>query len=312
MTELLQRLLPILFILILGMVIKKTRLLSDEVITGLKTIIVKIALPVILFRSFGTMNLEISYLLLFVLVFLYCCILYVAGELLNKWLPKVYSRYFSGGYMTGFEFGMIGVGLFGAIWGVEHLPVIMLVGFGHELFIWFFYVPLVSFKGEGTFDLKKTVLEFMRTPTIIGIVLGIGFNLFNLYESFGQTLIGSSIYVTIDFIAPLTSPLILLVIGYAMSFGKLNAKEAIVYIATRWLLVLGIGVPMLLLILATIKGLDPLFTQAYMAFILLPAPYILPLFIKDSEEAEFFSQLLVYSTITSFVGYIILLWFSIV
>jgi hypothetical protein len=226
-------------------------------------------------------------------------------------MPKIFSKAYSGGYFTGFEFGMIGVGLFGAIWGMDKLPVIMLVGFGHELFIWFVYVPLISVKGKGHFDFIHTIKEFIKTPTIMGIILGIIFNVLGIYEGFGETLIGSSIYTTLNFLAPLTSPLILMVIGYSMTFKHLDWKEAGIYIVSRWLVVLGLGVPLLYVILAIIPEIDPLFVQAFFAFILLPAPYILPLFIKEEKEAAFFSQLLVYSTLTSFLGYIVLLWITI-
>lgn len=311
MTGLLERLLPILILILIGMAIRKTKLLSEETIGGLKKIIVNITLPAVLFHSFSTMDLEVSYLLLFVLIFLFCCALYLLGELAVKVMPKVFSKRFTGGYFTGFEFGMIGVGLFGALWGTENLPVIMLIGFGHELFIWFFYVPLITLKSEGNFDLVSTVKDFLRTPTILAIITGVVFNLTGMYEPFGKTLIGSSIYVTVDFLIPLTSPLILIVIGYAMSIGKVAVKEALTYIVVRWVLVLGIGIPLLVLIQNLVTPLDPLFPQAYFAFMLLPAPYILPLFIGDREESDFFSQLLVYSTMTSFVGYILLLMYTI-
>lgn len=311
MSELLQRLLPILLLICIGIIGRETKLLDKNIVHGLKNIIVKIALPAILFTSFGQMSLEVSYLLLFLLIFIYCVLLYVIGELLQKLLPKIFSKSYTGGYFTGFEFGMIGVGLFGAIWGMDKLPVIMLIGFGHELFIWFVYVPLISLKGETKFELKQTIKDFLKTPTILGIILGVVFNVFGLYELVGDTLIGASIYTTLDFLMPLTSPLILLVIGYSMSFKHLDIKEAFVYILSRWLIVLGIGIPLLLLLLKLIPSVDPLFVQAFFAFILLPAPYILPLFIEDGRESEFFSQLLVYSTVTSFIAYIILLWISI-
>lgn len=307
MSELLTKLLPILFIILIGITTKQTKLLNDEIIVGLKNIIIKIALPVILFRSFATMTLDVSYIILFVLIFAFCGLLYGIGTLLHRLLPKVFKYAFSGGYFTGFEFGMIGVGLFSAIWGLEKLPIIMLVGFGHELFIWFLYVPMITLKSKGNISITNTVKDFIRTPTIIGILLGILFNILSLYDLFGATLIGAAVYSTIDFLAPLTAPLILLIIGYSMTFKRLDVKQALIYISARWIVVLGIGIPLLLLIHALIGGIDPLFDQAYLAFILLPAPYILPLFIDDHDESEFFSQLLVYSTITSFVGYILLL-----
>jgi len=202
---------------------------------------------------------------------------------------------------------MIGVGLFGAIWGIENLAVIMLIGFGHELFIWFLYVPLVTMKNEGQIQIGQTIKAFLKTPTIIGILLGVLFNIAGIYTLVGSSLIGGALYGTFDFLAPLTSPLILMIIGYSLSFKKLDYKEAAVYILSRWVFVLGLGLPLLWIIHTLIPGLDPLFTTAYVAFILLPAPYILPLFIGDREESDFFSQLLVYSTVTSFVGYIVLM-----
>lgn len=310
MTELLQRLLPILLLICLGIVGRETKLLNEEVVRGLKNIIVKIALPAILFTSFGQMDLEVNYLLLFLLIFLYCVVLYLLGEGLQKLLPKTFNRSYTGGYFTGFEFGMIGVGLFGAIWGMDQLPVIMLIGFGHELFIWFVYVPLISLKSKNSFSLGQTIKDFLKTPTIIAIILGVIFNVLKVYDGFGQTLIGGSIYATLGFLTPLTSPIILIVIGFSMTFKHLNIKEAVVYIGARWVAVLSLGIPLLLVIQGLIPNLNPLFPQAFFAFILLPAPYILPLFIEDVDQAEFYSQLLVYSTVTSFIGYILLLWLS--
>lgn len=311
MAELLQRLLPILLLIFLGIIGRRLKILDDNIVHGLKNIIIKIALPAILFTSFGSMNLEVSYLLLFLFIFIYCIILYIIGDSLQKLIPKVFKKSYTGGYSTGFEFGMIGVGLFGAIWGMEKLPVIMLIGFGHELFIWFIYVPLISVNGKGHFNFLHTLKDFLKTPTIIAILFGISFNLLNIYYTFGDTLVGGSIYATLTFLTPLTSPLILLVIGYSLSFKHLNIKEAIIYISLRWIIVLGLGVPLLYIILNLIPNLDPLFPQAFFAFILLPAPYILPLFIDNDNESEFFSQLLVYSTMLSFIGYIILLWTTI-
>jgi hypothetical protein len=212
--------------------------------------------------------------------------------------------------MTGFEFGMIGVGLFGALWGMDKLPVIMLIGFGHELFIWFFYVLLISKNTNKSLGMKGTIVHFFNTPTIIAIVLGIIFNLSGIRQLMDETIIGQSLLAVIEFLKPLTSPLILIVIGYTMVFRRTNFRETAVYILSRMVLVLGLGTVVLFAITHYIHNLDPLFTTAFYAFILLPAPYILPLYIRDEEETTFFTQLILYSTIVSFVGYGILVALS--
>ena len=68
MQELLRKLLPILLLLLIGFFAKKKKLFTDSFIEGLKVLILNIALPMVLFDSFSSMTLQVSYLLLFVLV----------------------------------------------------------------------------------------------------------------------------------------------------------------------------------------------------------------------------------------------------
>lgn len=307
MNELLIRILPVFLLLFIGFIMKKIQLLSESAVEGIKTIIVTIALPVVLFDAFSTMYLQISYFFLFLIIIVYCGILYLCGLLLHQMFPRIFTHTNTKGFMTGFEFGMIGVGLFGALWGNDKLPIILLIGFGHELFIWFFYAPLISMGKQEKLALSKIILQFIKTPTIIAIVLGFLINVSGLHSVIGSTILGGGIYATIDFLTPLTSPLILIVIGFSMQFKGGNMKKMAFYILVRFLLVMSLGVVVLHVIQSFIPGLDPLFSQAYYAFILLPAPYILPLYITDKREATYFTQLLVYSTALTFIGYCILL-----
>lgn len=311
MEELLSRLLPIFLLLVIGFVSKSIKLFSDSFIEELKGLIIKIALPAVLFDAFSKMTLQVSYILLFALIFIYCCLLYGIGIGLHRFFPKIFSRFYTKGYMTGFEFGMIGVGLFGALWGMDKLPIIMLVGFGHELFIWFFYVLFIAKSTEKTLSLPDSFKQFLKMPTIIAIVLGIVVNLSGIRPWMTGNTFGQSLLSVVEFLKPLTSPLILIVIGYTMVFHRTNLRETAVYILSRIVLVLSLGTLVVIAITRLIPSVDPLFIQAFYAFIILPAPYILPLYIKDREEAAFFTQLLVYTTIITFVGYGVLLYVSI-
>ena len=308
--EIITKMLPLFLLMAIGFFAKQKNLFSDAFMDGIKKLIVMIVLPAVLFDAFSTMTLQVSYLLLFLLVFLYCVLLYVIGIGLHKQFPVVFSRTYTKGYMTGFEFGMIGVGLFGAIWGMDKLPVVMLIGIGHELFIWFVYVLFISKTGESSTRLANTIGRFLKTPTILAILLGIVANLTGLRAVMDNTAIGQSMLAAVGFLKPLTSPLILIVIGYTMVFHRTHLRETVAYIVVRTSLVLGLGALTLFAIQRLIPGLDPLFATAFIAFILLPAPYILPLYIKEEEEAGFFTQLLVYSTVVSLIGYVVLLGLS--
>lgn len=311
MEELLRRFLPIFLLMAIGFSVKRTGLFPDKFIEGLKSLIINIALPAVLFDAFSTMELQVSYLLLFLLVFAYLSLLYLCGSGLRRLFPHTFGIRHTSGYMTGFEFGMIGVGLYGAIWGMDNLPVIILIAFGHELFIWFFYVPLVSRSADKSFQLKDILGQLIKMPTIIAIILGVAVNLTGIRPALTGNVIGQSVFAVIDFLKPVVSPLILIVIGYTMVFRRTDLGRTAAYILMRIALVLGLGILTLLAVTRLIPGLStPLFVQAFFAFILLPAPYILPLYIRNRGEADFFTQLLVYSTVVSLVGYGVLIGLS--
>ena len=52
--------------------------------------------------------------------------------------------------MTGFEYGMLGVSLFGSAYGLENIGYIAVADLGHELFIWFVFLALLLMTREGT------------------------------------------------------------------------------------------------------------------------------------------------------------------
>lgn len=308
MTELLGRLLPVFIMILIGVIARKTGLIEDQVIGSIKNIIIKIALPGVLFTAFAKATLTPESLILVVLVIVLCGLLYGIGQLLHVYFPKAFPYQLTGPYFTGFEFGMIGAGLFTALWGIEKLPVVMLIAFGHEVFIWFFYIPRLTNMYLEKVSFRQNLLQMIKTPTIIGITLGIIVNLTHSYEIIGQNLAGSTLYATIDFLSPLIAPLILIVVGYSMTFHKLAIKKALRYLGLRILLVVVLGVMLMKLSVKIIPNIDPFFEQAFLAFLLLPPSFIVPLFIEEQEEKEFFSQLLVYYTVLSFVGYVALMF----
>lgn len=308
MTILFTKLLPIFALIGIGHFTRKWDFFQESFINQMKSLVLKIALPAVLFDSFSRMDLEIDYLFLFVFIFLYCTILYGLGFLLNYFFSEKYPYQSTKGYMTGFEFGMIGVGLFSAIWGMENLSVIMLIAFGHELFIWFFYVINIAKNKSERVSFQTIITKFIKTPTILAILFGIILNVTGIRIYLDTVLLGQSLQTLLDFLKPLTSPLILIIIGYTMILKKGNFKKLSFYMLTRMILVLGVGTVVLFFINVVVKDLGPLFNIAFYAFICLPAPYILPLYIKDKNEVEFMTQLLVYSTIMSFLFYGVLVY----
>ncbi len=308
MTALLEKLLPVLLIIAIGWFMRKKNIVSGSTINDLKQLILNLALPFTLFLSFSKTALEAKYILIVIFVFLLCMIMYGFGFLLKRRLPGVFDSLYTPWFMSGFEFGMIGIGLFSALFGTENLPLITLIGLGHEFFAWFVAIPYVQFLSGGKFRLTETLGKFVRTPVILGILGGLiasvtGACAFLETVFWGRAVLGAMLTVS-----NILVPLILMVVGYSLIIEKENMSRAAKYLAARLLPLLAVGTLILFLIHALAGPIDPLFNIAYYAFLILPPSYLIPVFVRDDEkERHFFSQTVVYYTIISFAGYIILL-----
>ena len=172
--QILNQALPILLLISLGYWTRHKDFLNETTIEGLRKIVVILALPAVLFISFLNVELQPSYFFIFGFTFLLCILLFLLGQLLKRQLSIQYS-YFP--YLTtGFEYGMLGVSLFGAAYGMEKIGYIAVVDLGHEIFIWFVFLPLLLIKRDGVQNPKDVVKSFLSAPVVIAILAGISFN----------------------------------------------------------------------------------------------------------------------------------------
>jgi len=308
MTALLEKLLPVLFMITIGWILRKRNIISGGAMNELKSIIVNVALPCILFLSFSKTALEARYIIIVVLVFGMCLALYSIGFLLRRKFPDTFGSIFTPWFLSGFEFGMVGIGLFAALFGSENLPLIMLIGLGHEFFAWFVAIPYVQFKNSGRFNLMETLSKFIRTPIILGIFGGLLANISGLYHLLETFFWGRAVFSAMTTLSNIGVPLVLMVVGYSLVIEKDNAKKIALNIIARLIPVLAIGIVVLILIRLLVGSIDPLFNVTFFAFLILPPSYLVPIYIKNDEaERHFFSQAVVYYTIVSFAGYIVLM-----
>ncbi|MDF2655991.1 MAG: hypothetical protein K0R19_2465 [Bacillota bacterium] len=310
MTALFEKLLPVLIMVLIGLVMRKKSLVTASAINELKQIIVNVALPCILFLSFGNTILDSRYIVVVIMVFVLCGALYLMGFVLKYRIPRFFDSIFTPWFMAGFEFGMIGIGLFGALWGTGSLPIFMLIALGHEFFAWFICIPYVQFKSSGIFSIKGTVIRFLKTPVILGILGGLAANVTDVFSVMDEFFWGRSLLSAMNSLSNITVPLILIVVGYSLVFERSSALKAALYMAARLVGVLVFGTIALSAIHRFAGQIDPLFTAAFYAYLLLPPSYLVPVMVKDNEEERyFFSQTVIYYTVISFAGYVLLMLF---
>jgi predicted permease len=283
-TLIINKVLPILLLLSLGIWTRKKQFIAASTIDDLRNVAVNLALPAVLFISFLNIELQLNYLYIFLLVFLICILLFVLGKSLHVKFASQHE-YFPF-LMTGFEYGMLGISLFGSAYGLENIGYIAVVDLGHEIFIWFIFLALLLVKRDSTQNMSELGKAFFKSPVIIAILAGIIFNLLGLRDFLYQAPLTGAVLNTLEFLTGLTVPLILIIVGYGIHFDRKGIHEAVGLTTFR----LGILIPFAILVNVVILGnwvnLEPGFQVGLFTLMILPPPFIIPLYMRPEDKIE--------------------------
>lgn len=298
-TEIINRVLPIFLLIGLGAWVRRSQFLPERAIDDLRKIVVNFALPSVLFVSFLNIEMQTNYLVLFVLTGAVCIALYVLGVALRRRLnvPHPYFPFL----MTGFEYGMLGVSLFGSAYGLENIGYIAVADLGHELFIWFVFLALLLMTREGHTSPAQLAGSFFRSPVILAILAGIALNLLGAADFLAEQPVTGGVLATLDFLSALTIPLILIIVGYGIRIDREGLRDAALVIGVR----LAILIPLALLVNAVIvRGLLDLerpFEIALFTLFVLPPPFIVPLYMRQDlpDEKRYVNNVLMLYTVVS-------------
>lgn len=300
--QILNQVLPILLLISLGCWTRHKNFLVETTIEGLRKIVVNLALPSLLFISFLNVELQSSYFVIFGFTFLLCVLLFLLGQFVRRQL-RIRHSYFA--YLTtGFEYGMLGVSLFGAAYGVEKIGYIAVVDLGHEIFIWFVFLPLLLIKRDGVQNPKDVVKAFLSAPVVIAILAGILFNILGGAELLFELPVTGAVMSVLEFLSNLTVPLILMIVGYGIRIDRADLGDALFVATIR----LGILIPLVLIVNAfLIRGLlrlDTVFEAAMFTLLILPPPFIIPLYAGSNlniEEKRYINNVLTIHTVISVI-----------
>jgi hypothetical protein len=305
--QILNQILPIVFLIFLGIWIRYKNFLTNSTIDALRKIVVNFSLPAVLLLSFLSIELRWTYFIIFSLVFVLCILLFFLGKWISKLVspPSSYFPFLT----TGFEYGMLGVSLFGAAYGLDRVGYIAIIDLGHEIFIWFVFLPLLLIKREGAQKPKEIFKAFLSAPVVIAILSSIFLNLIGGSQWLYDLPVTGALMATLDFLGKLSVPLILMIIGYSIHIDRQGLREALLLVGIR----LGILIPLAVLLnkylLNNLLGLEPFFQIALFTLLILPPPFIVPLYARGNiaiEEKRYINNVLTIHTIISvviFLGY---------
>jgi len=301
MSEIINRVLPIVLLISLGYLLRRKRFISDKGIDDLRKLIVNLALPAVLFLSFLQIELEVKFLFFIVLTFSLCVTLYGLGKLLEPHFGADHE-YFPF-LMTGFEYGMLGISLYGSAYGLDKIGHIAIVDLGHELFIWFIFLALLIKKRDGIQNSRILLTSFLKSPVIIAILSGVLVNLLGVSELLYSLPVSGGVLVTLEYLGNLTVPLILIIVGFGINLDRDYIGEALSVTGLRLVLLLPLAVILSTFLVQRWMGLNEYFQAAIFTLLILPPPFIIPLFMhpEASKEKRYVNNVLTIYTIFTIV-----------
>jgi predicted permease len=309
MTEIISRVLPILLLITIGFGLRRTNFISEGTVGDLRKLVVNLALPAVLFTSFLEIEFDANDVAIVVVTFLLCVALYGIGRALH---PR-----FGAGHeyfpflMTGFESGMLGISLFGSAYGLSRVGYFAVVDLGHELFIWFVFLALLLAKRDGIQSPRRLFGAFIRSPVIIAIIAGIVASLAGLRDTLYDGPVVGGVMNTLVFLAALTVPLILLIVGYGIQLDRRGIRDAATPVAIRLAILLPLALLLPVLLLDSLLDGNQYSQAALFTLLILPPPFIIPLYMKPDmpDERRYVNNVLSLYAVVSillFVAYVMI------
>lgn len=294
--------LPVILMLAIGMICRQKKLLSREGISALKSVVVNITLPAVMVNAFATMEYSGKNIILTLMMFGICLIAWILGKLIKN-IFHMESRFIPF-LTTGFEAGMLGYALFMLLYGSDRISDFASIDLGQVLFVFTLYKILLGLDGQEKVSAKGLVKDMIQSPTVIAILAGVLLGATGLYDMLAGPGISSMIDACTNFVSAPTSAIILLTIGYDL------VLDHIPWAAVGKVTVVRIAIMAALRVLAGLivraVGLGDSLDQALNVMMILPPPYVLPVFADDEKQREYVSSSLSVMTLITIIGFILL------
>jgi len=301
-TDILSTVLPVLVTLLLGVICRKRSALSREGVNALKNVAVNIALPAVLLNAFATTRYTWADLVIPLIMFAVCVIAWLTGRVLGRAF-RMKSR-FVPFLTTGFEAGMLGYALFNMLYGAERTAEFARVDLGQVLFVFTAYKVLLGMDGQQKPTCKQLFRDMASSPIILAILSGVLIGATGLYEALVPSGVSAVFDACVGFIAAPTAVLILLAVGYDLDLSFIPWRDTLKAAALRLAVMLALGLALVPLANRFLPELR--LNDALIVMLILPPPFVLPVFADDPEQRTYVSSVLTVSTLAAVVGFAVL------
>lgn len=293
-----QTALPVILALALGMLCRSRQFLTRDGIDALKKVVLNFTLPFVLLNAFATAEYSLSTLTLPVMMFLICCLALALGfGIIRIFGGKSKLTPF---LASGFEAGMLGYALFVLLFPKESVSKFAILDLGQTLFVFTLFKLLLSGKKDG----KAIVKDMVTSPILWAVFAGVLIGATGLYDLMAKHNISPILDATTSFLSAPTGMIILLTVGYDLVLKDIPWKQTAGLIAMR-LGVMAVCLGLMILLNRTLlEGL--IFEGAALLMVILPPPYVIPVFADEPKERVLISGSLSALTLVTIVLFAVL------
>jgi predicted permease len=201
---------------------------------------------------------------------------------------------------------------FGSAYGLENIGYIAIVDLGHEIFIWFVFLALLLMKRDGLQQPTDLVRAFFKSPVIIGILAGLILNVAGAQEALFQLPLTGALMATLQFLGQLTIPLILLIVGYGIKLDRHGIKEALAVPMIRLSILIPLALVLSVFLIRDWLHLEKPLEVALFTLLILPPPFIVPLYMQPDklEERKYINNVLTLYTVISIAIFTVYFMFN--
>lgn len=284
----LQTALPVFLALAIGIFARKTQFLTRDHVDAMKKLVINVTLPFVLLSAFASADYNSAALVLPAMTFLLCCAALALGFVILR-CCKVKSR-LAPFLSSGFEAGMLGYSLFVLLFPEQSVSSFAVLDLGQTLFVFTLFKILLSGKTSPAVILRDMVTSPILWAVFAGVILGVT----GVYR---LPYAGKLLDASCDFLSAPTGMVILLTVGYDLVLGEIPWKKTVGFMAMRLAVMAVIFAVMILLNRTVLNGM--MFEGAALLMVILPPPYVIPVFADEPSERVSISSALSALTVLS-------------
>lgn len=304
--DVLQVVLPVAAMILLGILARKKRILSPAGVEDIKSLIVNICLPAVIFSTFYATEFTGTAVLL--------CAIMAVFTLGAWWIGGVVQRALHieqplASYLcTTIEGGMMGYALFILLFGQENLYHLALFDLGNTVIVFPVLLTSLRLRAQGAVS-GREVVKSLITPINVAIAAGLAVNACGLGRVIHASVVGDVLGSVLSFVSGPTGALILLVVGFGLEFSDVRWSETLRTVAAR-MVIFGVCGVLVYRLVTFLLPSDPLYGFAVIMAFILPPSFVFSAYANGRREESYVGSVLAVYTLLTLVGYSVLAWIA--